>query len=124
MESARDIVVIVFSATGTVTSVVLLIMCFRLYGRTSQALERVGRASDDLHAAAEGARSGMRLAKCALEIVGPALPGPSWLRMTYRAAAAIPSAVRFLSRFKRSSANTLVELGEQRAFRGPTNIDR
>ncbi len=105
MESVRDIVVTVFSVTGTVTSVVLLIMCLKLYGRASQALERVGRASDDLHAAAEGARSGMRLAKGALDVVGPALPGPSWFRVSYRAAAAIPRAVRFISRLKRPPAS-------------------
>ena len=107
MESVRDIVVIVFSVTGTVTSVVLLIICFKLYGRTSQALERVGRASDDIHEAAEGARSGVRLAIGTLQVVGPVLPGPSWFRVTYRTAAAIPRAVRFISRFKRPSASHL-----------------
>ena len=58
METMRDIVVIVFSVTGTVTSVVLLIVGFKLQGRASQALERVGRASDDIHEAAEGLEAG------------------------------------------------------------------
>ncbi len=74
MESMRDIIVTAFSVTGTVASVVLLIICLKLYGRPSQALERVGRASDDIHDAAEGAHSGVRLAIGATGR-GPCPPG-------------------------------------------------
>ena len=102
METVRDIVVIVFSVTGTIASVVMLVMGFKLYGRTAQALDQKGRASEDIHEAAEGARSGVRLAKRALEAVGPALPGPLLVGITYKVAATIPRAVRFISRFKRS----------------------
>ena len=103
METVRDIVVIVFSGTGTAASVGLLIMGFRLYGPASQALQQFGRVSDDIHEAAEGARTGVRLAKGALEAVGPVLPGPRLFAMTCRVAVTIPRAVRFISRFKGSS---------------------
>ena len=118
MENTRDIVVIVFSVTGTVASIVLLFMCIKLYPRVSQALERVGRASDDFHEVAEGARSGMRLAKDALDIVGPALPGSGWFRITYLAAAAIPRVVRLVSRFKGPPALGPGESGKQRDSQG------
>lgn len=106
METVRDIVVIVFSVTGTVVSAVLLVMGFKLYGRTAQALEQVGRASEDIHEAAEGARSGVRLAKGVLEVVAPALPGPRFVAMAHQVAATIPRAVRFISRIKRPPAST------------------
>lgn len=101
METVRDIVLIVFGVTGTVTSLVLLIICFKLYGRAFQALERVGRAAEDIHGAAEGARSGVRLASGVFDVVGPVLPGPGWLRLAYRGAASLPRAISFISRFKR-----------------------
>ena len=103
METVRDIVVIIFSVTGTAASVVLLIMGLRLYGPASQALQQVGRVSDDIHEAAEGARTGVRLAKGALKVVDSVLPGPRLLTMTCCVAVTIPRAVRFISRFKRSS---------------------
>ena len=103
METVRDIVVIVFSVTGTMTSVVLLVMGFKLFGRTAQALEQVGRVSEDIHDAAEGARSGVRLAQGVLEVVAPAIPGPGLLRITGRAAVAIPRIMALISRIKRSS---------------------
>ncbi len=105
METMRDIVVIVFSVTGTISSAVLLIMALKLYGPASQTLQQFGRVSDDIHEAAEGARSGVRLAKGALKIVGPILPGPRLLTMTCRVAVTIPRAVRFISRFKTSPAS-------------------
>ncbi len=104
METVRDIVVIVFGVTGTVTSIVLLIVSIKLYGRASQALERVGLAAEDIHGAAEGARSRVRLAKGVFEVMSPVLPGLGWLRLTSRGAAALPEAVRFISRFKKPPA--------------------
>ncbi len=106
METMRDIVVIVFSVTGTIASVVMIVMGFKLYGRTAQALEQVGRVSEDIHDAAEGARSGVRLAKGVLEVVDPALAGPRFVAMAHQVAATIPRAVRFISRIKRPSAST------------------
>lgn len=105
MEIVRDIVVIIFGVTGTVVSGMVVIMIFKLYGRTCEALERVGRASDDIHDMAEGVRSGARVAKEAVTAVGSAVPGSNWFRMTYRTAAVIPRAVRFFSRFKRPPAS-------------------
>lgn len=61
--TVRDFVVIVFSMARTITSIVLLIVCIKLYGRVTQVFEQVGRASEDLHDAAEGVRGGIRLAK-------------------------------------------------------------
>ena len=104
METVRDIVVIVFSVTGTIASVVMLVMGFKLYGRTAQALDQVGRASEDIHEAAEGARSGVHLAKGVLKIAAPVLPGPRLLRITVRAAVAIPRIVGLISRIKRPSS--------------------
>ena len=104
MEIIRYIVVILFGVTGTVTSLVLLIIFINLYGRASQALGRVGLAADDIHGAAEGARSRLRLARGVFSVVGPVLPGPGWFRSTYRGAAALPRAVRFISPFKRPPA--------------------
>ena len=101
METVRDIVVIVFSVTGTIASVVMLVLGFKLYGRTAHALDQVGRVSEDIHEAAEGARSGVRLAKGALEAVAPTIPGPGLLRITGRAVAAMPRIVGFISRIKR-----------------------
>ncbi len=101
METVRDIVVIVFGVTGTVTSLVLVIVSTKLYGRASQALERVGLAAEDIHGAAEGARSRVRLVKGVLEVVSPLLPGSGWVRLTSRGAAALPGAVRLISRVKR-----------------------
>ena len=75
METMRDIAVIVFSVTGTIASVVMIVMGFKLYGRTAQALEQVGRVSEDIHDAAEGARSGVRVTQGVLEVVGPAVTG-------------------------------------------------
>ena len=63
METVRDIVVIGFGVTGTVTSLVPLLICTKLYGRASRALERIGLAAEDIHEAAEGARSRVRLAQ-------------------------------------------------------------
>ncbi len=103
METIRDIVVIVFGVTGTITSLVLLIVSTKLYGRASQALERVGIAAEDIHGAAEGARSRVRLAKGVFEVMSPVLPGLGWLKLTSRGAAALPEAVRFISRIKKSS---------------------
>ena len=100
METVRDIVVIVFSVTGTVTSIVILVGFFKLYGRVCQAIEQVGRASEDLHEAAEGVRGGIRLAKGALEFVGPVIPGHGWARMFYQAGDAISRVVRIISRIK------------------------
>ncbi len=105
MESTRDIVVIIFGVTGTVASGMLVIMIFKLYGRTCEALERVGRASNDIHDAAEGVRSGARVAKEALTVVGSAVPGSNWSRMAYRTAMVIPRAVRLFSRFKKPPAS-------------------
>lgn len=107
METVRDIVVIVFGVTGTVTSLVLLIVCYKLYPRVSQALERIGRAAEDIHGAAEGARSGARIASGVLDVVGPVLPGPGLLRLAYRGTAALPRAVRFISRFKKPPPSPL-----------------
>ena len=106
METIRDMVVIVFSVTGTVTSAALLFMALKLYPRISSSLEQVGRASEDIHVAAQGARSGVRLAKGALAVVAPALPGSSWVRTTYRVVAIIPRSLRFVSRSKKPSALT------------------
>lgn len=105
METVRDIVVIVFSVTGTITSVVLFVIGFKLYGKTAQALEQVSLASEDIHDAADGARSGVRLAKGALEVIRTSLPGPRLAAMTYKVAATVPRAVRSISRFKRSPAS-------------------
>ena len=102
METIRDIVVIVFSVTGTVAAVVFLIMGFKLYGPASRALEKVDRVSDDIHDAAEGARSGVRLARTAMEVVSPVVPGERLVATAYRVATAFPRAVRFVSRFKKS----------------------
>ena len=101
METVRDVVVIVFGVTGTVTSLVLLIVCTKMYGRAAQALDRLGIAAEDIPGAAEVARSRVRLAKGVLEVVSPILPGSGWVRLTSRSAAALPAAVRVLSRFKR-----------------------
>jgi len=103
METMRDIVVIVFSVTGTISSAALLIMGLKLYGPASRALQQVSHVSDDIHEAAEGARSGVRMAKGALKVVGPFLPGPRLITMTCRVAVGIPRAVRFISQFKGSS---------------------
>ena len=80
MDTGRDIVVIVFGVTGTITSLVLIIVSTKLYGRASQALERVGIAAEDIHGAAEVARSRVRLAKGVFEVMSPVLPGIGWLR--------------------------------------------
>ena len=104
METVRDIVVIIFSVTGTFTFILLLFVGFKLYGRSSRALERFGRVSDDIHEAAEGARSGVRLVKVVLEAVGTAFPGPGSLIMSGRAADAIPRIVGLISRIKRPSS--------------------
>ncbi len=103
METMRDIVVIVFSVTGTIASVVMIVMGFKLYGRTAQALEQVGRVSEDIHDAAEGARSGVRVAQGVLAVVGTAFPGTRLLRITGRVAVAIPRIAEITSRRKRSS---------------------
>ena len=104
MEMIRDMVVLVFSVTGTFASVLLLIMGFKLYGRICDALERVGRASDDVHDIAEGIQSGARVAKEALTVASSTVPGSGWFRMTYRTAAAISQAAKLFSRFKRRTA--------------------
>ena len=101
METIRDIVVIVFSVTGTISSAVLLIMALKLYGRAAQALEQVGRVSDDIHEAADGVRSGVRVAK---EVLGSIFPGPRVVEATYRVVTTVPRAVRFISRFRRPPA--------------------
>lgn len=101
METVRDIVIIVFGLTGTITSLVLLILSTKLYGRASLALERLGLAAEDIHGAAEGARNRVHLAKGVLGVVSPVVPGPAWVRLTSRGVAAVPRAVRFISRFKR-----------------------
>ena len=101
METVRDIVVIVFGVTGTVTSLVLVVVSVKLYGRASQAMEQLGVAADDIHGAAEGARSRVRLAKGVLDVVSQIIPGSGWVRLTSRSAAALPGAVRLISRFKR-----------------------
>lgn len=101
METVRDIVVIVLSVTGTVTPLVLLIICFELYGRTSEALERVGSASDEIHEVTAIARSGERLAKGVFELMGPSLQGRGWMRLAHRGAVVLPKAVRSIARFKR-----------------------
>ncbi len=101
METIRDIVVIVFSVTGTVASVVYLIMGLKLYGSATRALENVDRVSDDIHEAADGVRSGVRVAK---EFLGSIFPGPRVVEATYRVVTTVPRAVRFISRFRRPPA--------------------
>ena len=104
METTRDIVIIIFGITGVMASVVLVIMSIKIYGRTCEALERVGRASEDIHVVAEGVRSGVSLAKGALEVVGPVLPGLGWIRSTYRAAKTIHRVTKLFSRLRRTEA--------------------
>ena len=98
MDTIRDIVVIVFGVTGTITSLMVLIICFKLYGRASQALDRVGRAADDIHGAAEVVRRTPRLAKGVYNFVGPILPRLRLLRLAFRGAAAISRIAKFASR--------------------------
>ena len=104
MESMRDIVIIIFGLNGIVASVVLVVIGFKLYGRTCEALERVGRASDHIHNVTEGVRSGARAAKETLAVAGSAVPGLTWFRMTHRTAATIARAAKIISRFKRPPA--------------------
>ena len=106
METVRDIVIIISGITGTFALIVLVFMVLKLYPRASQALDRVGQAAEDIHGAVEGAKSGARLASGVFDVVSPVLPGPSWLKLTYRGAASIPRAVRFISRFRRSKSST------------------
>lgn len=105
METFRDVVIIVFSVTGTTMSIVLLIICFKLYGRASRALEQIGIASNDLHEAAEAVRGGVCRAKGALEVVTSVLPSPGWAKMAYRAGNAFPRVARFIFRIKKPPAS-------------------
>ena len=81
----------------------MIVMGFKLYGRTAQALEQVGLVSEDIHDAAEGARSGVRVAQGVLEVVGPAVTGIRLLRITGWVAVAIPRIAGIISRRNRSS---------------------
>ena len=105
METVRDIVIIMFGLTATVSSLALLFMGLHLYQRASQALQRVGRTAEEVHGAVEGARRGVRLASRMVEIGGSVLPGLGWLTWTHRGAAALPRVVRSISRFKRRKAS-------------------
>ena len=98
MDEIRDIVIIVFGVTGTVTSVIVLIIGFKLYRKASQALDRVGRVADDIHGVVEMGRSSVGLAKGIYDIVGPILPRLGLLRAAVRGAAAIPRIARLASR--------------------------
>ena len=102
METVRDIVIIVFVVTGTITAAVLLILGIKLYLRTSQALNRIGRVADDLHGAAQGAQSGVNIAKGAIDIVAGFIPGTRSLKPVYKGAIALARAIRIASRFKRN----------------------
>ena len=97
MELVRDIVVIVFAVTGTVTSVVILFMALKLYGPAIGALGRIGRAADDIHGAADMARTGVRAAKGTVEVVAPVLLGPGVPRLVSR----VPGALRLANRLIR-----------------------
>ena len=101
MDTIRDIVVIVFGVTGTITSLMVLIIFFKLYGKASQALDRVGLAAEDIHDAAEVVRKTPRLAKALYDFVGPILPRLGLLRLAFRGAAAIPRIARFASRARK-----------------------
>ena len=106
MGTVRDIVIIMFGLTATVTSLALLFMGFDLHRKASRTIEGVGRATEDIQGAVVGARSGLRLASRLVEIGGPVVWGLGWLAWTYRGAAALPRAARFIFRFKRRRAST------------------
>ena len=105
METVRDVVIIVFGLTAAVTSLVLLYVGVDLYRRAGRALDRVGRAAEDVHGAVEGARTGARLASGLVEIVGSVFLGPGWLRWTYRGVASVSRVVRSIARFKRERSS-------------------
>lgn len=101
MDTIRDIVVIVFGVTGTITSLTVLILCFKLYGRACQALDRVGRAAEDIHGVAEVVRRTPHLAKSVYNFVDPILPRLGLLRLVFRGAAAIPRIAKFASQARK-----------------------
>ena len=102
METVRDIVIIVFGVTGTITAAVFLILGIKLYLRTSQALKRIGRVAEDIHGAAQGAQSGVNIAKGAFDIVAGIIPGTRLLRPASKGAVALARAIRIVPRFKRN----------------------
>jgi hypothetical protein len=73
LETIRDIVLIVFGVTGTVTSLIVLLLCFKLYGKASHALEQVGAVAEDVHVVTEQGRKLAGLAKGVSEILGPTM---------------------------------------------------
>ena len=102
METVRDLVIIVAGITTILTLSVLVVMGLRLYARASRTLVRVGRATDDIHGAVEGARSGMNAAKEMLEIAGFLLPGAGWVKLTSRGTPALFRAIRFITGMSRT----------------------
>ena len=103
MESVRDIVVIVFGITGTITSVVLVVLGVKLYVTASQAMQRIEHVAEDIHGTAHDVRGGVSLVKGIVEIVSVFTPGVRLFKPIYKGAISLSRAANFVSRLKNTS---------------------
>ncbi len=74
METLRDIVIVVFGITGTITLLVTLVVLGLLYSKLSRALDEVARPARDVHKAVDAARTGAKKAGEVLAVVSAAVP--------------------------------------------------